>query len=249
MKKNASDKAPSGDFILDIGRLFIGKPYRDGMLENPGREKLTISLLAFDCMTFVENVLALSRCAVSGRFSSGVFKKYLQSIRYRGGKISGYSSRLHYFTDWMRDNVEKKLLIDLSGHLQATPHRKKIDFMSTHPELYPALKNKAQLAKMINIEKTLSRKAFPAVDKENLGTGIKKIQSGDVIALVSNQQGLDVGHVGFALRQGKSLRLLHASRREGKVVISKKTLPAYLRSNKTFTGIIVTRPVIRIDCQ
>jgi len=243
MNESTSDQAALGDLIVDIGRLFIGKPYRDGMLENPGKEKLIINVSAFDCTTFVETVLAFFRCAASGRFSSGAFKKYLKLIRYRGGKISGYSSRLHYFTDWMRNNIEKKFLIDITGHLQATPHRKKIDFMSTHPELYPALKNKVQLAKVIDIEKMLSRKAFPVMNKEKLGTRIKKIQSGDVIAFASNQQGLDVAHVGFALWQGNSLRLLHASRQEGKVVISKKTLLAYLTSNKKFTGIIVARSV------
>jgi len=32
----------------------------------------------------------------------------LKLIRYRQGKINGYSSRLHYFTDWLRDNEQKK---------------------------------------------------------------------------------------------------------------------------------------------
>jgi hypothetical protein len=54
-------------------------------------------------------------------------------------------------------------------------------------------------------------------------------------------EGLDVAHVGFAVWQEKNLHLLHASRKEGAVVISKKTLVAYLKSNKIFTGIIVAR--------
>jgi hypothetical protein len=37
------------------------------------------------------------------------------------------------------------------------------------------------------------------------------------------------------------LHLLHASGKEGGVVISKKTLAAYLKSNKKFTGIIIAR--------
>jgi len=52
---------------------------------------------------------------------------------------------------------------------------------------------------------------------------------------------LDVAHVGFAILQGKNLHLLHASSKEGGVVISKKTLASYLKANKKFTGIIVAR--------
>lgn len=231
-----------GDLIVEIGLLFINYPYKAGTLEGYGKEKLIVNVSAFDCTTFVETVLALANCASRGKFSKYEFRNNLKLIRYRQGKINGYSSRLHYFTDWLRDNVKKKILVDTSAELGATPRRKKIDFMSAHPELYPALKNKTHLIKMADIEKVLSRKSSCIIDKEKVGAQIKKIQSGDVIAFAASQEGLDVAHAGFAIRQGKSLRLLHASRKEGKVVISKETLVAYLKSNKTFTGIIVARP-------
>jgi hypothetical protein len=50
-----------------------------------------------------------------------------------------------------------------------------------------------------------------------------------------------VAHVGFAIWQGNNLHLLHASSKESGVVISKKTLVAYLKSNKKFTGITIAR--------
>jgi hypothetical protein len=241
MKSNQRDNSSYGNLITEIGCLFLDKPYRKGTPGNQDREKLVFDLSSFDCVTLVETVLSLARCAASGKFSSKAFENHLKSIRYRGGRISGYSSRLHYFTDWLRDNVKKNILNDISAKLEATPRRKKINFMSTHPELYPALKNKTQLIKMTDIEKKLSRKSSSIIDKEKIGTQIKKIQSGDIIAFAASQAGLDVAHVGFAIRQGKSLRLLHASQKEGKVVIAKKTLVAYLKSNKQFTGIIVAR--------
>ncbi len=115
--------------------------------------------------------------------------------------------------------------------------------MTVHRELYPALQNKAQLARMASIEKILSRKAFSVIEKDKVTTQKSKIYNGDIIAFTTNQEGLDVAHLGFALWQGKSLRLLHASSKEGAVVISKKNLVAYLKSNKKFTGIIVARPL------
>ena len=231
-----------GDLIAEIGRLFINRPYKAETLENPGKEKLIVNVSCFDCTTFVETVLALARCASSGKISRDEFRKILKSVRYRQGKIDGYSSRLHYFTDWLRDNENKNILADLLKNLGGKPQRKKINFMTAHRELYAALKNKTQLAKMLVVEKNISRKVFYIIGKDKISAQKAKIHNGDIIAFATNQEGLDVAHVGFALWQGKSLRLLHASSNEGAVVISEKTQATYLKSSKKFTGIIIGRP-------
>jgi hypothetical protein len=230
-----------GDLIAEIGRLFLNKPYQAGTLEGPGREKLVINVSAFDCTTFVETVLALTQCAVSGKFSRNRFRSNLKLIRYRRGKIDGYSSRLHYFTDWLCDNGEKGIIADVTRRLGGKPQRKKINFMTAHRELYPALKNETELGRMSLTEKNLSRKVFYIIEKETVSEQKEKIKNGDIVAFTANREGLDVAHVGFALWQGKSLRLLHASSREGAVVISEKTLAGFLKANKTFKGIMVSR--------
>jgi len=242
MKARKYNEPFYGDLIVEIGCLFINKPYHSDTLEDYGKEKLIINVSTFDCTTFVETVLALARCAVSGKISQNEFRKNLKLIRYRQGKIRGYASRLHYFIDWLRDNEKKGLLIDISKNAGGKLQNKKINFMTTHKELYPALKNKAQLSKMSRIEKSISRKTFYVIGKNKLESQKEKIQNGDIVAFASNEEGLDIAHVGFAIRNGKSLRLLHASQKEGKVVISKKTLVDYLKSNKKFNGIIVARP-------
>ncbi|MDD4356306.1 MAG: DUF1460 domain-containing protein [Smithellaceae bacterium] len=230
-----------GELIIEIGRFFLGAPYRVDTLETTGREKLIINLAEFDCVTFVETVLALALCAVSGRLLPSELQKRIKAIRYRQGKIDGYVSRLHYFTDWLRDNEKKKVLKDISQDLKGKPCRKKINFMTSHSDAYAALKNPAMVDTLRRIEKNLSRKTFHVIGKNTVKAVKAKIQSGDIIAFATSQEGLDVAHAGFALRQGKSLRLLHASSKEGAVVISKKTLEAYLTSNKNFTGIFVAR--------
>jgi hypothetical protein len=241
MKAKKYDDPFYGDLIVDIGRLFINRPYKAGTIENAGKENLIVNVSAFDCTTLVEAVLAFARCVAAGKISYNEFRKNLKSIRYRQGKINGYSSRLHYFTDWLDDNENKEFLINISKTLGGKLQRKKVNFMTNHRELYPALQNKTQLARMASIEKKLSHKTFSVIEKDKATTQRSKIYNGDIIAFTTNEKGLDVAHVGFAIRQGKSLRLLHASQKEGKVVISKKTLVAYLKSNKQFTGIIVAR--------
>jgi hypothetical protein len=230
-----------GDLIVEIGRLFINIPYKAQTLECPDNEKLVVNLSAFDCTTFVETVLALTKCATAGNISYYELKKYLKLIRYRQGEIDGYSSRLHYFTDWLRDNENKKIIKDMSRCLGGKPQRKKINFMTAHSQLYGALKNEAERRKMSLIEKNLSRKTIYIIGINKFGEIKTEIKNGDVIAFTTKDEGLDVAHAGFAIRQRKNLHLLHTSGKEGGAVISKKTLVSYLKSNKKFTGIIIAR--------
>ncbi len=171
------DNSFDGSLIVEIGRFFIHKPYQAGTLEQPGREKLIVNLSVFDCTTFVEAVLALSRCAVTGKISRNEFRKNLKSIRYRYGKIDGYSSRLHYFTDWLRDNEKKIFLKDLSKNLGGKAQRKKINFMTAHREFSPATVNKNQLAGISKIEKNLSRRASYIIDRDKVAVQKENIKN------------------------------------------------------------------------
>jgi hypothetical protein len=241
MKEKEYDKSSYGDLIVEIGRLFINKPYKAGTLESSGKEKLIVNVSAFDCTTFVETVLALAKCAAAGKLSRPEFRKNLKLIRYRQGKIDGYSSRLHYFTDWLRDTEKKKMLKDISRQFDAEAQRKKINYMTLNRTSYPALKNEFEFRKMRLVEKSISRKVFHIISKDKVSRQKTKINTGDVIAFTTKDEGLDVAHAGFAIWQRKNLHLLHASSKEGGVVISQKTLVAYLKSNKKFTGIIIAR--------
>ena len=230
-----------GDLIVEIARLFIHTPYEAQTLECRGKERLIVNWSAFDCTTFLETVLSLARCIRTKKISHYYFRKNLKLIRYRQGKINGYSSRLHYFTDWLRDNEKKKILKDASLQFHAAVQRKKINYMTINRASYPALKNEFEFRKMLAIEKNISRKIFHIISKNKVSQQKTNIRNGDIIAFTTKDEGLDVAHVGFALWQGKNLHLLHASKKEGTVVISTKTLTAYLRSNRIFTGIIVAR--------
>jgi len=232
-----------GNLVVEIGLFFLDAPYKAGILEGPGKEKLIVNLSSFDCTTFVETVLALARCAFNGKITPTEFRRNLKLIRYRQGTINGYSSRLHYFTDWLHDCEKKKILKDVSLQFDAEARRKKINYMTTHRMSYPSLKNEDEFKKMLVVEKNLSRKVFHIIGKDKASQQKAKIQNGDIIAFATDQEGLDVTHVGFACWQEKNLHLLHASSKEGGVVISAKTLPAYLKSNKKLTGFIVARPL------
>jgi len=140
-----------GDTIVENGCLLINAPYKAGTLEGPGKEKLIVNVSAFDCTTFVETILALTKCAACGKLSRSEFRRNLKLIRYRQGKIDGYSSRLHYFINWLHDNEKKKTLKDVSRQFHAVAQRKKINYMTLNRASYPALKNEFEFRKMLVI--------------------------------------------------------------------------------------------------
>ncbi len=238
-KKNLAEF--SGQLILEIGKCFLGAPYALGTLETRGSEHLVVNLREYDCMTFVETVIALACLIRSGENSFKAFRSLLRKVRYRQGRLQGYSSRLHYFSDWIHDNQKKGTIRDLTVKIGGRPLRKVVNFMTTHPELYPPLKNVADLRRMKSVEKAINRRALFHVPKKALRCLEDRIRDGDLIAITTNREGLDIQHVGFAIKVRNRAHLLHASSLEDKVVFSKKTLYRYLMQSRARSGIMVAR--------
>ncbi len=65
------------EVIVEIGKSFIGTDYVAHTLEVNDEEELVINLSALDCNTFVENVLAISRCIKQGKTSFNDYQDYL----------------------------------------------------------------------------------------------------------------------------------------------------------------------------
>jgi hypothetical protein len=227
--------------MLDIGMFFLGTPYREGTLESESPETLVVNLREFDCMTFVETVVALACLIRSGDKSFERFRSLLQKIRYRAGRLQGYASRLHYFSDWVHDNQRKGVVRDVTADIGGSPFRKAIDFMTTHPDVYPPLKDPVNLSRMKAVEKTISLRSVFFIPKKALKRLEDRIHDGDLIAITTNAEGLDVQHVGFAARLKHRIHLLHASGKEGKVVLSKKTLYRHLMQSRMRSGVMVVR--------
>jgi hypothetical protein len=233
---------PSTTQLVEIGRYFLGKPYQSNLLEHKGNEKLICSLDKFDCFTFVETILALNctnnRCALT----RDTFLGKLKIIRYRNGIIDGYASRLHYTLDWLADNEKKKILHNItSGLPRAKKFKKEINFMSNNRKLYPPLTDLQTYETITLLEKNISRKKHFYIPEKDVSAALTQIDSGDIVAFTAQAEGLDIAHIGFATRVNNDLRLLHASQKEGGVIISAVSLREYLVQNNKFNGIIVAR--------
>ena len=60
------DTLSVGAVMAKIGRSFVGTAYIPGTLEVEGPESLVINFRGLDCVTFVENVFAMSRFVRAG---------------------------------------------------------------------------------------------------------------------------------------------------------------------------------------
>jgi len=238
-----SSTASPDQLVLEVGKFFLQRPYVVGTLETNGGERLVINLREFDCVTFVENVIALARCVKSRQRSFEGFRILLRKIRYRNGRLKGYASRLHYFSDWIHDNQKKGIVRNVTADIGGRPFRKTINFMTTHPNLYPALKDVLNLQGMKSVERAISKRSLCYIPKKVLKTLEDRIVDGDIIAITTNTQRLDVQHVGIAVRVKNQIHLIHASNRGGKVVLSGQTLHRYLIQNRTGSGIMVARMI------
>ncbi len=236
------DKSMS-EVMAAIGHSFLDAPYKGHTLEVGGKERLIVNLQEFDCVTFVESTFALARCIKLNKMTFDDFKKQLQLIRYRGGKINGYPSRLHYFSDWIDDNEKKGLIKNVAHELGGVPYDKTINFMSTHRSSYKQLGNGANFQAITNTEAELNKRPHFYLPKLNIQDAREAIQDGDIIGITTSIDGLDITHTGMAFRLQGYLRFLHAPLSVGTIQITKRTIVDYLAVYEKHTGIMIARPV------
>lgn len=234
----------TGNLIIKIGLDLLGKPYVAKTLENNTSEKLVINLREFDCTTFAENCLALARTIKSPACTFDDFKKELLLIRYRDGVLVDYSSRLHYFSDWIYDNDRKNTVKNITCEMGHTPYNPFVNYMSLHTDTYKMLKNDTKLQNEISsIENQISRRQSCYIPKKQLSKYESLIHNGDILGLTTNIKGMDIAHVVIAYHTKNRLYMIHASSKEHRVVISDKPLADYLARRKDVTGIMVARPL------
>jgi hypothetical protein len=229
--------------LVAVGKTFLGTPYVAKTLEIGVTESLVINFQGLDCTTFIENVFAFSLMLNKEQNSFDNFTTILETIRYKNGILNGYSSRLHYFSEWIANNQFKSLIKDITAEIGGTPIIKEINFMSTHRELYPFLKeNDDNLEQIKASENYLNSQEICILSQDRIKANEHLIQSGDIIALTTSIKGLDITHTGIATREKDGrIHLLHASSSNG-VEVSKLPLVDYLKDIKGNTGIVVARP-------
>lgn len=247
---------PAGEnLVLFYANQLIGKPYVGQTLEVNPKEELAVNLRELDCTTLVENVVALvlTTQQQSTRFAD--FCRNLERIRYRDGKLDGYASRNHYFSEWIASNTRQGFVAERTGkkgdsrgenYPFVEAQKLNCTYMSTHPNNYPMLKSNTEALKLIKTnEQRINGQTVHYIPRRLLDRSRKElgcVQDGDILAIVTKKEGLDISHVGFAVwgSDGR-LHLLNASQIHKKVVLEPMTLADYMKKHPTQLGVRVVR--------
>jgi hypothetical protein len=164
-------------------------------------------------------------------------------MRYRGGTRGDYTTRLHYFSEWIADGERRGLLRDLGGTLGGARDERPLRFMTEHRASYVALADDGVYAKIGEMERRLDGRARMMVPTAHIAEVSDRIQTGDVLGFATAIPGLDVTHAAFAYRDASDvLRVLHAPLSGGSVEVTASTLPEYVAKIRRSTGILIARP-------
>jgi hypothetical protein len=233
---------PIGDAIVALGRTFLGATYTPGTLEAEGPERLVVNLRELDCVTYIESVLAMVRVLRAGAADFDSYRRELMRIRYRDGELAGYTSRLHYFSEWIANNEAKGIVRDVTAELGGRRQPGPLAFMTEHREAYRQLEDEGVAAEIRRMELELSGRERYYIPQASIAAVEGGIRDGDIIAATSTLEGLDVAHTGFAVWVGNRLHLMHAPLVGSVVELSEVPLAQRIQRISAQDGIMVARP-------
>ena len=131
------------------------------------------------------------------------------------------------------------VLKDITKDLGGVPLHHPVNYMTSHPESYPHMDDSGAVRET---EDRINSETRYYIPKNRLAKALEGIRSGDIICLVTSIEGLDISHVGMALVEDGTVRLLHASTGPMKVVTETRTMHQYLAARGSVIGIQVLRP-------
>lgn len=241
------DTLAIGETVARFGLALEGAPYLEKTLEGPGPEVCRVTTAGYDCVTFMELSLALARVLHAAPGDSvpdaDDVIAAITATRYRAGRLDGYLSRLHYTSEWIADNAARGIVADVTIEAGGSPLALAVGFMSSHPGLYPALRDSAALRdSMRAIESRINRAPRAVIPRERVRAIESRLRTGDLVAIATAIPGLDYSHTGVIVREGPRARLLHASSKLGRVTLDQPLGDYLAAAPRHVTGITIARP-------
>ncbi|PIE90320.1 MAG: hypothetical protein CR997_06940 [Acidobacteria bacterium] len=228
---------------IDSAVMFqLGKPYLVGSLECEGDELLRYHIDGFDCFTLTEAALAM--CLLE-EGSQKDYERILMQTRYRDHQPDGYASRIHYATEWSDHCVALGFLEDVTGQLEnARVWEKEINFMTTHADFYPKLKDRETYEQIQRIEKKLSKRKRYYLPLSEVEKNLKNFLPGDIVLILTRKKGLDAGHFCYVTdvkgKEQTQLEAVHASSTHKKI-LKVDSMLRYLSHYPKIMGVMVLR--------
>lgn len=234
---------PIGSLVSKVGLELLEAPYVGGTLDGTGREVCTVDMLRLDCVTLFEVSLNMARIMQLGKDSLEDLVEAVTYTRYRDGILSDYTSRLHYTSEWIDNNIKKGVVVDVTSQLGGIPFVLQLGFMSQNPKYYPALVAEPRYVEVMrSIEQRVNTTSRTIIPRQSIANIESQLQDGDIIAIATSKKGLDYSHTGMIVRDGDRARFLHASSTKKKVILD-GPISEYVGRLESNLGITVLRPL------
>jgi hypothetical protein len=194
---------------------------------------LKTGLKYLDCMTYVEHVLAIASCEKPDY--KGEFLPHLVNIRFdANGKPLMNHYRNHFTSHWGDNNERKGYLKNVARNHKDSQIR--YTFLNKVGDNRTFYVSDAYL--MYVEQQPIHFFPIATVLRKNIG-----LRSGDILAFVTDKEGLDVTHMAFFIKKNGKSWLRHASLKHNRVV--DQGFYNYLQEQKKCLGLMVFRPILR----
>ena len=214
-----------------LGYSFWASQYAVGLLDESPEEKLVVDLTQFDCVLYVEVVLAMAFGVAAAEYDFSSFRQRLKSIRYRAA-ISTAIVAACIISPSGSPTIRPRSCKDITRASGGVPLDKTLNFMSSHRDSYPRLAaNDSLFRGIIEMERGLEGVALFHIPQDRIHLSYDALRDGDILALSTHINGLDVTHTGLAFAQPDgTFGMLHASTTGG-VKVS-PDLAAYVKATR-----------------
>lgn len=217
---------PLGERLLAVSEGFLGAPYLNSPLgEGEGKDPDPLFRLdAVDCLTFVEETIALSLAP-----SEKQVVETLNLIRY--SREPSYEGRNHLMeAEWLPNNVKKGFLRELTRRLGGEEVEMAVKQLTPRTWTSPS----SSALSLSPPRQITGRFPLAIIPLDQVLERAKRAPSGTVLVVVREERALlptRVSHLGF-LVQKKRPFLRHASRSFGRVV--DEDLESFLLRNSRY---------------
>lgn len=235
-----------------ISRYLIGRKYRPATKARIKKQRskkiekreaqnlqpmpvdfLRTSMRFLDCMTYVEHVLALASCEKPS-YEEEFLCRLIDVMFDASGKPLMNHHRNHFTSYWGEVNERKGYLYNFArNHPQAEVRKVVLNRVGKNRTFY--VEDRFLIS---TVPQDVWYFPVEAVLEQKVG-----LQSGDVVAMVTKKEGLDVTHMAFFIKKKNKRWLRHASYKLNRII--DQDFDQYLKTGKHIAGVMVFRPLLQ----
>lgn len=234
-----------GQRIIAAAKALEGIPYAPAA-DNDSIGTIMVRLDSLNQREFIYVVLAAAKTAQLTVPTIREFERNLESISRKKGKDEGFPSQFLYASDWIVDNVYRGNLKDMTEYLDGGSYRTKtLDYVSRHPELFPAMADSTVREKVKVTEFGFRSHRIPHLKKQSIGNkNVKELlKNGDIIIMSPMDADFDIYDIGFITFENGEPTYIHISKDTNEVSVDPFPITRRFKlDNQFFYGYRWIRP-------